>query len=358
MAESKATSSTMATTPLLVFQKHAGLSRSINAGADHALARSPPYEQSDLTCLGTEDDDYTTPSSESCWRVLWSNPPMGDAEARARIFRRRLNSVVGQFGHSERFSAWSHLIGAVGFLLFALIRPWTPLDSESTSGRLASYSAIVTALVFFTSTAYHTLGTARWLSAAARLFDHAAIDVAVGVANLCDLSIATRDFNAAHWTTVADPIAVAMAILLFFLYRRSLLSPAETESGWGSCKLGLFRMQHSDREHGALRSATYVCTGFMFILIAPMIAALPSGHTLVYCNAISVVLLMLGLYIDSVLMLPDKWYQQGSQNLCCSSKNYGCIINSHGLWHVLCLIACLLQTVGREVVIDAVRTYK
>ena len=320
----------------------------IRVGAGHVLAAKEPDEQSDLRCLETEDDDYTTPFYESCWRVLISNPPRGSPAAVRRIFERRQFSVIGPFGHIERFSAWTHFVGAFGFLGYALVRPWTTLDSESTSGRIASYSAALTAVVFFTSTAYHTLGTARWLAAIARTFDHASIDVAIGMASLCDLSIATNGFDRVYWTSVADPVATTMVILLFFLYRRWVLPSHATEAGWGSCKIGIFRMQHSDLEHGALRSAGYVCLAFLFISIAPLIADQPGGLTLIWCNVASVGMLICGLYIDNVLIWPDKWYQQSYTNLGFANRKCGCIVNSHGVWHVLCLVASVLQTLGRE----------
>lgn len=321
------------------------------AGADHVLAAKEPDSQSDLRCLETEEDDYTTEFYESCWRVLIHNPPRGSEAARRRIFERRRFSVVGYFGHIERFNAWTHFVGAFGFLGYALIRPWTSLDSESTSGRLASYSAALTSVVFFTSTAYHTLGTARWLAPVARMFDHTAIDLALGVASLCDLSIATNGFDRVHWTSVADSVATTFVIMLFFFYRRWVLPASATEAGWGSCKLGLFRMQHTDLEHGALRSGGYVCLAFLFIAVAPLIAEQPGGMFLIWCNAISVGLLICGLYIDNVLIWPDRWYQQGYKNLWYANRECGCILNSHAIWHVLCLVACALQTLGREVAI-------
>ena len=339
----------MAHAPLLLLRAV----QPIQAGADHILAAERSVEDSDLRCLETEDDDYTTPFYESCWRVLIHNPPRGSPAAKRRIFERRKYSVVGFFGHIERFNAWTHFVGAFGFLGYAFARPWTSLDSESTSGRLASYSAMLTAVVFFTSTAYHTLGTARWLAAIARMFDHAAIDLALGVTNLCDLSIATNGFERVHWTSVADSVGTTFAIILFFLYRRWVLPSRATEAGWGSCKLGLFRLQHTDLEHGALRSSGYVCLSFLFISVAPLIAEQPGGVVLIWCNAISVFLLIFGLYIDNVLMVPDRWYQQGATNLWFENRRCGCIINSHGVWHLLCVLACVLQTVGREVAISA-----
>lgn len=333
--------------------------RPIQAGADHVLAVNEPdseTNESTLRCLETEDDDYTTPVYESCWRVLCKNTPRGNESAVRRIKERRSkHSIIGVFGHIERFNAWTHLVGAFGFFGYAIVRPWAGFDTQSTSGQLASYSSAVTSGVFFVSTAYHTLGTTRWIAPIARMFDHAAIDVALGVANLCDLSIATNGFQKVYWTSIADSITITMTILAFFSYRRWVLPSTYTESGWGSCKLGLFRMQHTDLEHGALRSAGYVCIAFLFISIVPLIAEQPGGTTLIYCNSASLGLLILGLYIDNVWMVPDKWYQRGHRNLCFANKRCGLIINSHGIWHVLCLVACILQTVGREVTIQEQR---
>jgi len=321
---------------------------STDAGADHVLARQPVNDEIATQCIETEEDDYSTPSSSSCWRVLVDNPPRGSVEARRRIAKRRAHSVIGVYGHIERFSAWTHLIGAFGFMLFALIRPFTTLDSTSTSGQLASYSAATTALVFSVSTGYHTLGTSRILAPAFRMLDHTAIDVAVGVASLCDLSIATKGFEGVHWTTLADPVAVTMVTTLFFLYRRLVLPASATESAWGSCKLGVFRIQHTDLEHGSLRSAGYVCLAFLFISVAPLVAVQPGGLFLVACNAISVGLIIGGLYFDNVLMLPDRWYQNGYKGSWFANRECGCMVTAHGVWHVVCLVASTLQTVGRE----------
>jgi hypothetical protein len=177
----------------------ASIASAVDAAPFPELHGAPPIVQpkpgEGLECIGTEDDQYSTNWYDACWRVLISNPPRGDAQRVARIRKRRSLSFLGQKGHIERASAWTHLVGAFGFLLFALVRPVTDLDSTSASGRLSTYTCAVLAITFAVSTGYHTLGTTRWLAPIARLFDHGAIDVALAVACTTDAAGVTLDFK-------------------------------------------------------------------------------------------------------------------------------------------------------------------
>ena len=316
-----------------------------------------------LNCIGTDDDSYTTRWWDACVRVLWSNPPRGTAEDKARITERRGLSFLGITGHLERMSAWTHLLGALIFLLFASIRPGTGLDSASLSGRLSTYTSAVLAVTFFVSTGYHTFGTVRWLAPIMRMFDHGAIDVAMAVACTTDMSVVTLDFDDVPWQTAVDSIGVAVVILCFFLYRRIVLPPEDTEIGWGDCRLGLFRLQHADFEYSALRSSSYLVLSFGFVSMVPAawrnLTPLASS-TLIICNGVSLGMLILGLLIDNVLLWPDILYQDAAKRKtqkpswalgACHSTRCGCIMTSHALWHIFSLVSVLVLTIGREVAI-------
>lgn len=314
-----------------------------------------------IECIESDDNAYTTLWwYDACWRVLFSNPPAGDKARRSRVTERRTISFLGQNGHIERISAWVHIGGGTLFLVFGLLRPSFYLDQTSRPGVLSALTSLVVAATFMVSTLYHTLGTVRRLAPITRMFDHGAIDVALAVACTADAAVVTLDFHDVPWQTVFDAIFVAAIILCFFLYRRLVLPPEDTEIGWGNCQLGLFRLQHADFEYSALRSSSYIVLSFGFLMLVP--AALRNltafaSSTLIVCNGASLFLLVVGLLLDNVLMWPDVLYQDAAKRrdqntfLLCHNTRCGCMMNSHAWWHVLSLLATVILTVGREVAI-------
>ena len=192
------------------------------------------------------------------------------------------------------------------------------------------------------------------------MFDHGAIDIALAIACTTDISIVTLDFYDVPWQTVVDPIGVAIVILIFFLYRRLVLPPEDTEIAWGNCVLGLFRIQHADFEYGALRSSGYICLSFGFVALIPAAIrnlSFESASTLIICNGVSLMFLILGMLLDNVLIVPDVWYMDPKNKkgknptIVCHNERCGCIMTSHAWWHVFSLLSVLICTVGREIAI-------
>lgn len=332
-------------------------------GADAPPRTQPEQDEFEegLKCEGGDNDQFSTNCEDACWRVLFRNAPSGDRQMIDRIKESRKDSLIGTEGHIERTSAWIHLLGSFGFLLFALTRPATMLDSTSLSGRLSSYTSIVLAITFAVSTGYHTLGTVDWLAPTMRAFDHGAIDVALAVAATTDMSVVTLDFDNVPWQTTVDAFGVALVILCFFVYRRLVLPSDDTKIGWGDCRLGLFRIQHADFEYSALRSSGYIVLAFGFVSLVP--AALRNlsplaSATLIACNGVSLILLIMGMYLDNVLIWPDtlykdaEWRKKQRPPWACHNETCGCIMTSHAWWHVFSLVSVVTLTVGREVAIS------
>jgi predicted membrane channel-forming protein YqfA (hemolysin III family) len=310
-----------------------------------------------ILCLETDLDAYSNNWYDACWRVLFHNPPRGDKARRARVKAVRQLSLLGTNGHVERMTAWTHMVGGVAFLAFGLLRPALGLDVSSTAGMLAAASSIVLSVTFFVSTAFHTLGTVRWLSSTMRNFDHGAIDLALAVAMTCDTAIVTRDFADVPWQTVADASLCAGSAVLFFAYRRLVLSSDQTEMVVGDCKLGLFRFQHADLEHSSLRSACYIILAFGFVPLVPAaFDTLPwlACVVLITCNVTSLALLMAGMWVDNVLRWPDRLYEDAARRaaqrppLLCHHRGCGCVMTSHAWWHVFSLVSSIVLTAGRE----------
>jgi predicted membrane channel-forming protein YqfA (hemolysin III family) len=327
-----------------------------------SLDKGPPVQhEDDLECIGTEEDSYTiTHAAEAMQRVLCFNPPVGNIARRKRVAAmRQKHSLLGVYGHTERLNAWTHVLGALVFLAFTILRPIFKLDTASVAGRLSAASSALAIVTFGTSTCYHVFGTVRRFSPWLRMSDHGAIYLGMAIACTADVAIATRNFENVPWQTVADTVFVATALLGFFLYRRSVLPPERTEIAWGECQLGLFRFQHSDFEWGALRSAGYVTLSFGFIQLLPVYynnLEDSNASFVVLCNGIALALLVGGLLLDNVIIWPDVQYEDDywkrkKPSLYCHSTACGCIVTSHAIWHLCTLLSIACLTIGREIVI-------
>ena len=331
---------------------------------EEAAEQSVP-RRNNIKCRETPDDSYSLYLSEDtnlacalcnvCTSVLCWNKH--NTELRSPQLQ---TSLFGEHGHLERASAWTHVLGALGFLAFSIARPLTDFDTTSLPAQLSAASSAVTIVVFVVSTCYHVFGPIREFTGWLRVSDHGAIYVGLAVASVADVAIATRGFENIQWQTVADPIFVAATLACYFIYRRAVLPQSQTELAWGECALGLWRFQHSDFEHGALRSAGYATLSFCFLLLVPtMYANLAdsSAATMLGCNGAAVGLLVLGLLWDNVLIWPDRMYEYryyhflSTDDIPCHSKSLGCIMSSHALWHVATILSILVLTIGREVVI-------
>lgn len=327
------------------------------------IRAATPTHPPKIEAVESEGDVYTATNwYDACFRVLKHNE--GRTED-AKNFRKRWDtfSVLGLYGHVERANAWIHVFGGILFLLFAVLRGPAGLDVSSVPGMLSTATSVVVAVTFAVSTAFHTLGTVRWLAPVMRALDHTSIDVALAVACTTDASVVTMGFDDVPWQTVADAIGVASVIMSFFLYRRAVLPPEETEIVWGSCALGLFRVQHGDFEFGALRSASYVVLSFSFLLLVPSALrnlTAPAALTLLACNAVSLACLVGGLVLDNVFIEPDMSFVRRIDKPRASdppwlklqySRDCGCVMTSHAWWHAWTLVSVITLTAGREVAI-------
>tara|TARA_Y100000389_G_scaffold32168_1_gene27343 strand:- start:244 stop:1350 length:1107 start_codon:yes stop_codon:yes gene_type:complete len=340
-----------------------------------------PEASDTLQCVESETDQYTVRNWwEAFQRVLCYNPPQSsDYEEYESIRKQRLrDSLLGPNGHVERMNAWTHILGVLIFAIFSFVRPATVLDSTSSAGRLSAASSAVVVVTFGVSVMYHTLGTVRHLAPVMRMLDHSSIYVSLAVTTTCDLAVVTLDFLDVPWQCSWDSVFVAAILLAFFSYRRLVLDPSYTEVGWGDCRMGLFRFQHSDYSHSSFRSAGYLVLTLGFLQLLPVafrnldpVAAL----SIVVCNTIGLVLLIAGLLLDNVLIWPDvlfkpfsltakvartlvkgdsEWMQKGRRKQpldFCYNPACGCVFTSHAIWHVCTLLSVLTLTVGREVAI-------
>ncbi len=329
-------------------------------------------EECDLDTIGKPQDQYSiayTNAVSACWRVLFRNsvPRSKSAAFRAAATKVRKNKrhLLGPTGHIERANAWTHLLGGVGFAVFAVLRPLLEFDTQTSSGVLSQAVAIATAATFFVSTSYHVFSTVRQLQPWLRSLDHGIIYLSLAIAATADTAVVTLNFTATPWQTVFDVLVAAVLLLGFFTYRRLVLDPEDTEIAWGSCALGLFRVSQSDFEFGGLRTAGYLAISTEFLLLLPVAAKnleFDSAVILVSCNSAGLLFLILGIVLDNVVLAPDTKFDKDGKlrllgvPLVCSRRSddacgCGCVLNSHAWWHLLCVLSVVVQTCGREVVI-------
>ncbi|MDA9603519.1 hemolysin III family protein [bacterium] len=209
-----------------------------------------------------ENDQYTVPPKRSLCVSVFCHNATG---------RRHPRSVLGDFGHLERSSAWIHLIGGLAFVLYTGLRQL--LERPNTiANSLVTAACGATGLAFLCSTVYHTTAPSKQWAYWTRLLDYFGIYFAIAVGGICDTAIATRGFeNVATISVIDAPLAAAITFA-FFVVRRLVTSPDETWQGYlNGCSVtfGLFRLCHLDLEHASTRQAT------SFIVVSSYFVSLP-----------------------------------------------------------------------------------
>lgn len=319
------------------------------ATASFQKAHERPFEF--LAAAGTkkcpQPDHYVIEDpKEAYYRVLFHHETRGD----------RSKSVVGSTGHLERANAWTHIIAAAIFMLWAFIRPGV-LDMHSFTAQLSGVSIVATAVMFGVSVVYHVYGTVPGCAGIVRNLDHIAIYVGLSAAAAADLSLVTNDFNSLPFQSIADPLAAATVLTVYFSARRFLVPHSETEEHMYAdlCSLGLFRLQHSDLEHAGLRAAGSSALAFSWILMAPAaVVNLEPGVSAIWMvgAVLATLLLITGVVVDNFYYVDDA-YATNSQRCfgacrSCNSTEIGCVMTSHAWWHIISFLSTSVLIAARE----------
>ena len=293
------------------------------------------------------DEQYSVSDDQNIfWAVLFAH----------RAKNRPKNSLLGEFGHLERSSAWSHLLGAVGFAIYAIVRGALLGPDDGLSHALAVAAAGAAAFCFAASTIYHVTSPRESYAVWTRQADYLGIYLFVGVSYVADMSVATSSFANLRVESILDVPIAAVLILAFFLVRR-LLTPAEDT--WVdvmrsrcSVSFGLFRKMHFDGVHSSTRQASSFTVCVAYFVSAPSLFATlgtPHAEVILGLEVAAFVLVVGGMALDNSFVQPDAALVSGRCHGCCSSKYFGCIMNSHALWHVLALAAAVKSAAAREV---------
>ena len=145
--------------------------RPLIAQAPPATQRLPSSKQLSIRFV-TNPEPPPPPTPQECFVDQYAvGDPNDDKECCARFVEllhgtmvsnvviinkgQKTSDLLGKTGHYERFSVWSHVFGAISFVIYALVRPSWVKDPEAIASVLASVASWMTAAVFAASFLYH-----------------------------------------------------------------------------------------------------------------------------------------------------------------------------------------------------------
>ena len=271
---------------------------------------------------------------------------------------KRAKFLTGPHGHIERFPAWVHIVAFLAFAAYAVVRHLTFYDATTAFG-LATVADVSSSFTFLSSVIYHVSSDDMDLSFYTRQLDFIAIYVSISLCSVADIAAATRGFLNVPVVSVVDvPLAATILVVFFALRRYVTDSESSTFTEYNdtatACKLGLTRKWHTDKEHAALRQSTSFVMAIFYFTITPAIMEHSDDAVLILTlQVVAIVLLVLGMILDSVVGFPERWIAQDDKTntltiSCISFPKLGCFIGSHGIWHVLAAVAVAMTTLSRE----------
>lgn len=274
----------------------------------------------------------------------------------------RISTLLGPTGHYERLSMITHLVGALLFIGYAILRQVNAGDHATVEGGLTTAAGWVTAGVFLTSSVYHATAPDPHFAYVTRVLDYIAIYVGITVSTSADIAVATRGFQYVAVETVVDLPLAAAIIIIFFVWRRWLTPLEET---WeehqhrvnakkrADCSLciGLFSRGHCDGAHTHSRQATSLLIFANFFMSAPVAFALLGNEVASVVLALQIfgfVLVTFGMAIDRVLEWPDSHLLEEEDTCFACPKTCGGVMNSHAVWHVIAILSAGCTVASRE----------
>ena len=292
-----------------------------------------------------EHDQFTVaPGRSLTWAVLFRHDT-------GRLHPR---SLLGNYGHIERLPAWTHLIGGLAFLAYAVLRPILITEEHTVAETLTTAAASSTSLAFLSSTVYHVTSPSKSMSFWTRQLDYAGIYQALAVGYVADMAIATRSFQRTTILSIVDGPIACLLLALFFLSRRAVTRSDETwKTFLGGCTLnfGLTTKGHVDLEHSGTRQATsfLVAIGY-FVTVPSLYANFGSRNaTVIFMLEVGcLVVLIVGMALDNSLAQPDIALSKGRGPRFLVCKPCGCIGSAHALWHLLSVAAAVKSACSRE----------
>ena len=292
-----------------------------------------------------ENDQYTIRAGRSmCWSVLFRNDT-GNTHP---------NSLLGDYGHVERLSAWIHLVGGIAFLLYAIVRPFAISNEHTIAESAATAAAGGVAFAFLSSSVYHVTAPSKQLAFWTRQLDYVGIYLALALGYVADFAIATHSFENVSVLSVVDGPIACLFVAIFFFIRRTLTSTDETwDTFLGGCTLsfGLMRKGHLDLEHTGTRQSTSFLLGISYFVTIPSLYSNFGSRdaTVIFLLELSCLALLVGgMLVDNLYVFPDVSLSRGRGPKFLACTSCGCIGTSHSIWHAFSVVAAMKGAASRE----------
>ena len=295
---------------------------------------------------------------------LW-NVPSREGESRiktlcldilcARKRERVENALLPDRGHLETFSARTHLVAGIVFLVYTVAR-FVTLGFDTTRGTLVVLAGLSATVCFFCSTFYHTTSPDCDISKWSRQLDFISIYLSLGAGWLADMAITTREFENVPIAAILDvPFALLMVVIFFGCRRLILWDETPLQEFQCNIGLGLFRQWNADGDHTALRQTTsFIISSFTFSLIPVIVQNLGLATPVVISlQVVAFFVIVSGMIWDNIVVYPDYSLARG-RAMFCVIPSCGCILSAHGWWHVAAFLGSVLTVVAREVALYTV----
>lgn len=265
---------------------------------------------------------------------------------------RHPKSVLGDWGHLQRFPVWSHVAATVLFFGYS-ISCSVRFNVHSATGSWAIAASWATTAAFLASAVYHVGAPDIAVSAWLRQLDYLTTYISISCSALADMAAVTNGFLNVPTATILDAPLAAISLGCFFLWRRSWLTIEDTtieEYEGYSVRTGLYRRWHSDGEHSVLRQTGGLCVAMCYFTSTPaLITYLGSNAIVVLTLQVMAFLLALaGMIMDSLVEFPDAWLNRGKKIPCTSFPWIGCVITNRGIWHFCNITSSMVLVCARE----------
>ena len=255
-------------------------------------------------------------------------------------------------GRVEGVSAWTHLVAAILFTIYGIVRS-VLYDTQSTTGLLASISVFFYAVTFFISAAYHVCVPNRKYSKIMREIDCSAVLISFAVTIATDATFALRAGKALHFQTLLDVGASTAVAILFF----AILSPAQdSNSTWvvhGLAIKGTQRRYHSDLDFVKTRLGILTSIMLGWILTTSLIwefVSKPAATMLLAAYSIGAFMLTI-TQINDFLQFTDQFLPDISSNGAWCKQ-----VDTHSIWHVVSAISTAFLVLAREYALQSAST--
>ena len=322
------------------------------------------HNEGDLTQGAARKECYIQYDIDDLRNIWWKVCCVNDVPQVNKLsIEAKKKLLIGPTGHVERCNVWSHAFAVVLFVVYQLIRPFTPMgQKDSTSNALAYLSLFLLTVTYSCSVVFHVYSANKYWSGIARVGDYTGIYLGIAGASTADLSLTTLNLEGVPWQSVSD-IWISMAMVtLFFAYRRACLTPDQTRVSYleNKCSIGLARSNQSDLQHSSLRACVGLYLAFQWILFIPGAHATLGDHSWLFSGSriLSTVLLVFGMAFDNIIIYPDQWVTSNDEtprSCVCYSQKEGCgggwVVTSHAWWHFIALLSTVISVIGTEYVL-------